>query len=112
MIKNKKQNLIKIKIRKGDNVVVISGKDKGKQGIVERVWQKEATVLVPGLNVYKKHVKPRGEGRPGEIMTLSRPLNLGKVMVVDPKSKLPARIGYRFEGKKKIRVTRKYGTDL
>lgn len=92
--------------------MIISGKDKGKTGAVERVFQKEATVLIPGLNTYKKHVKPRGEGRPGEIMTLSRPLNVSKVMVVDPKSKLPARIGFRFDGDKKIRVTRKFGTDL
>lgn len=104
--------IVKLKLKKGDNIVVISGKDKGKQGTIEKVFAKEARVLVPGLNTYKKHVKPRGEGRPGEIMTLSRPLNVSKVMLVDPKTKKPARIGFKFEGDKKVRVTRKYNTEL
>ena len=108
----KHEKIIKLKIKKGDNVMIISGKDKGKQGAVERVFAKERTVLVPGLNTYKKHVKPRGEGRPGEIMTLSRPLNISKVMLIDPKSNKPARVGYKFDGGKKVRVTRKYGNEL
>lgn len=102
----------KLKVKKGDTVRVMTGKDRGREGRVERVWPKEAVVLVPGINEYKRHVKPRGEGRPGEIMTLSRPISVSKIMVIDPKTKQPTRVGYRFDGDKKIRVSRKSGADL
>ncbi len=63
-----------MKIKKGDKVKMLSGKDKGQTGAVERVFVKEDKVLVAGLNLYKKHQKPRGEGKPGGIVSLARPV--------------------------------------
>lgn len=97
----------KIKLRKGDTVVITVGKDKGRQAKIEKVFLKDNTILLPGLNQYKKHRKPQGEGRPGEILTINRPIAVSKVAVVCPKCKLPTRIGMRVEGKKKSRFCRK-----
>ncbi len=102
----------KLKIKKGDTVMVMAGKDKGKTGKIERVFPKKGKVLIMGVGEYKRHVKSRGDGKPGEIMTLPRPISVAKVKIVDPKSKLPTRIGFRFDGEKKIRVSRKSNADL
>lgn len=96
----------KLKIKKGDTVVVMAGKNRGKRGKVERVFPKEGRVLIPGVNEYKKHVKKQGE-RAGEIVTLSRPMKASVVAVVCPKCKQPTRVGYRLVDDKKIRVCRK-----
>jgi large subunit ribosomal protein L24 len=96
-----------MKIKKGDTVIISAGKDRGKQGSVERVFVKEGTVLIPGLNVYKKHKKSQGENKPGEILTLSRPYVISKVAVICPKCKQQTRVGYKWEGDKKVRVCRK-----
>lgn len=101
-----------MKIRKGDTIQVLSGKDRGRQGKVERIFLKEGLVLVPGLNQYKKHRKPQGEGKPGEILTLDRPLSVAKVALICTKCKQPTRVGYRFSGEKKVRVCRKCDADI
>lgn len=85
---------------------MLSGKDRGKQGKVERVFPKDGTVLVPGINTYKKHVKKRDD-RAGEVVTVSRPIAAGKVAVVCPKCKLQTRIGMSLIGDKKVRICRK-----
>jgi len=95
-----------MKIRKGDTVLVTAGKDRGKQGKVEKVLIKGNLVVVPGVNQYKKHRKGQG-GQPGEILTLSRPLGMGKVAVICPKCKKQTRIGYEVKEGKKVRVCRK-----
>lgn len=92
--------------------MVMSGKDKGKPGKVERVFSSEDKVLVPNINQYKKHRKPQGEGRPGEILTLSRPITVANVALVCPKCKQPTRVGYRIDGDKKVRVCRKCDADI
>lgn len=94
-----------MKIKKGDTILVTIGKDKGREGKVERVFA-EGKVLVTGVNQYKKHVKP-SEGRAGEIVTLSRPLDVAKVALVCPKCKRPTRVGYEIKSKKKVRICRK-----
>jgi large subunit ribosomal protein L24 len=96
-----------MKIKKGDTVIITTGKDRGKQGQVERVFVKDNTVLVPGFNQYKKHRKAQGENKPGEILTLSRPYTVEKIALVCPKCKQQTRVGYRWEGEKKVRVCRK-----
>ncbi len=97
----------KVKIKKGDLVQVLVGKDRGRQGRVEKVFPKDGTILVPGLNQYKKHRKSQGENRPGEIVTLDRPVAVAKVALVCPKCKQPTRVGYRVQGAVKIRICRK-----
>ncbi len=101
-----------MKLKKGDNIIVTVGKDRGRTGRIERVYPETDLVLVPGLNEYKRHRKPQGQDRPGEIATISRPLAVSKVAIVCPKCKLPTRIGYRLDGAKKIRICRKCDNDL
>ncbi len=101
-----------MKILKGDLLQVTAGKDKGKQGKAVRVWPEEARVLIEGVNQYKKHRKPQGEGRPGDIVTLSRPLPMGNVALVCPKCKQVTRVGYRIQDGKKLRVCRKCNADV
>ena len=100
-----------MKLKKGDTIIVTVGKDKGKSGKIEKVFLTQETVLVPGVNQYKKHVKKQSEQRPGEIVTLSRPLRIGNVALICPKCKQPTRVGYQIlEDKKlvrKIRICRK-----
>jgi large subunit ribosomal protein L24 len=96
-----------MKLKKGDTVIISTGKDRGRQGQIERVFVKAGVVLVPGLNVYKKHKKSQGENKPGEILTLSRPYTLSKVALICPKCKQQTRVGFRLEGDKKVRVCRK-----
>jgi large subunit ribosomal protein L24 len=96
-----------MKIKKGDTIMILTGKDRGKQGLVEKVFAKEGTVLIPGFNVYKKHKKSQGENKPGEILTLSRPYTISKVALICPKCKQQTRVGYKQEGDIKVRVCRK-----
>jgi large subunit ribosomal protein L24 len=101
-----------MKLKKGDMIQVMAGKDRGRQGKIEKVLVAENRVLVPGLNQYKKHRKSQGEGKPGEILTLSRPFNISKVAMICTKCKQVTRIGYRYDEKKKVRVCRKCEADL
>lgn len=90
-----------MKIKKGDTVKIVKGKDKGKTGKVLKAIPKERAVLVEGLNLVKKHVKPRREGQKGEIVLVPRPINLSNVRLVCPHCHEVTRVGYRFvEGKK------------
>lgn len=94
-------------IKKGDNVKIISGKDKGKQGKVLKVWPKKKKVIVEGLNLVVKHVKPRREGEKGQRVKISAPLWLSKVMLICPHCKKATRVGFKFFGEKKARVCKK-----
>ncbi len=100
-----------MKIKKNDTIVVSKGKDRSRQGKVTRVWLKESRVLVEGLNQYKKHIKPT-QGRPGDLVTISRPLDVSKVALICPKCKQATRVGYRFQDNKKLRVCRKCNSDI
>lgn len=100
-----------MKIRKNDTIVVSKGKDRGRQGKVTRVFLKQLRVLVEGVNQYKKHIKPT-QGRPGDLVTISRPLNISKVALICPKCKQLTRVGYRFQDNKKLRVCRKCNSDI
>ncbi len=96
-----------MKLHKGDKVIVTAGKDRGREGVVERVWADKSRALVRGVNQYKKHRKAQGEKQPGEILTLSRPLPIGNVALICPKCKQPTRVGYRIINDKKVRICRK-----
>jgi len=97
----------KIKFRKGELVEVMVGKDQGRQAKIEKVFSKKRTVLLPGLNQYKKHRKPQSHDRPGEIVTISRPYAISKVALVCQKCKQPTRVGWRIINEKKVRFCRK-----
>jgi large subunit ribosomal protein L24 len=95
-----------MKLKKGDKVKVISGKDKGRGGKIEKVLPVKNKVLIPGINVYKKHARPRGQSK-GGIIDITKPLNVSKVALVCPKCKKTTRIGYRLEDKGKKRICRR-----
>jgi large subunit ribosomal protein L24 len=96
------------KIKKGDRVVVLAGRDKGKQGDVLRVWPKEDRVLVSGLNLVKRHTKPSQADPQGGIKTKEAPLHVSNVAYVDSDGK-PTRVGFRTEGDKKVRFAKSTG---
>jgi large subunit ribosomal protein L24 len=89
-------NKIKIKkLKKGDEVQVLSGKDKGKKGKIEAILTKERKVVVTNINQYKRHLKRRSQNQPSEIITLTKPLPIGVVALVCPKCHLPTRVGFK-----------------
>ena len=98
-------------IKKGDNIIVITGKDKGKKGSVVRVFPKIGQVLVEGINVHKKHQKSRNKAGGGTVVDKPFPLNASNVMVVDSKGKR-TRMSSKMVGKKKVRVAKKSGTEI
>ena len=93
-----------MKLQKGDTVLVIAGKDKGKTGTVERVFPSEGRIVVAGVNVRVRHV-PKTANQPGRKVTFEASMNASKVMLVDAKSGKPTRIGYKMKDGKKIRVS-------
>jgi large subunit ribosomal protein L24 len=106
------------KIRRDDEVVVISGKDRGKTGKVLRVDPGKSRVYVEGLNIVKRHQRPsqvQGSTRPdaaGGVIEKEGPIHISNVMLIDPKDKKPTRVGVSREGGVRNRVTRRSGTKL
>jgi large subunit ribosomal protein L24 len=96
-----------MKLKKGDEIMIVSGKDKGRKGKVEKTDSKKDQVTVLGLNLFKKHMKKRDEKNPGGIIDFPRPLGMGKVMLVCPKCKKPTRVGYSMIKKEKMRICKK-----
>lgn len=101
-----------MKIRKGDKVQVLQGKDRGKQGEVTFAFPAEGKVIVDGLNVAKRHQKPTQAMQQGGIIDKEMPLPVSRVAVVCPSCSKPTRVGYRFDGNDKVRICRKCGGDL
>jgi len=96
-----------VKFKIGDSVIVTAGKDKSKVGKIERVYPKLYKVLVAGVNIYKRHKKSTGKTLQGGIIDITKPLPVANVALVCPKCNLPTRVGYRIEGKEKLRVCKK-----
>lgn len=101
-----------MKIKKGDEVVVTRGKDKGKRGKVEKVLVVAKQVIVGGMNQYKRHKKARSQSEKSEIITITKPLPISNVMVVCTKCNKPTRIGFKIQGEKKVRVCRKCNKEI
>ena len=101
-----------MKIKKGDNVIIIAGKDKGKKGKVVRALPADSKVVVEGINMRKKHQRA-GKGRQkGQIIDIAMPIHISNVMIEDPKTGKPTRVGKRIAGGKRIRIAKKSGTEL
>ena len=101
------------KIRKGDRVQVLTGKDKGRQGEVIKVMPEEGRALVQGVNLVKRHQKPQGMGRPGGIQEKEAGIDLSNLALLDPKSGKPTRVGFKvLEDGKKVRVAKASGEVL
>ena len=101
-----------MKLKKGDNVIAVAGKDKGKKGKIIRVIPKENKVVVEGVNILKKHQRPRKSGEKGQIMKIAMPMNASNVMILDPKTDKPSRIGKKQLGDKMIRIARKSNQEI
>lgn len=106
-----------MKIKKGDKVRVISGADKGKEGIVQKVFPKLNRVVVENVNVHKKHRKPTQNNPQGEVLDIYAPIDASNVMIIDPKTKKPTRVSYSYEtlknGKtKKVRISKASNSKL
>ena len=98
------------RIRKGDTVVVITGADKGKRGEVLSVRPKENRAVVQGVNIAKKHTKPQGMGKPGGIIEAEATIHLSNVMLLNPKTNKPTRVGFRvLDDGRKVRIARPGG---
>ena len=96
-----------MKIKVGDSVQVTAGKDQGRQGKVTKVFPRTYQAVVEGVNIYKKHVKPKGEGKPGGIIDVQKPLPIANLAMICGQCKQPTRIGFQITDKGKIRICRK-----
>lgn len=96
-----------MKLKKGDEVKIVRGKDKGKTGKIEKVNPREQKVTIPGVNQYKRHMKSRSQRQPSEIITITKPLHAANVMLICPKCHSATRVGYSIEDGKKIRICKK-----
>lgn len=101
-----------MKIKKGDNVIVLTGKDRGKSGTVLRAFPKKNMVLVEGVNIIKKHQKSRRAGQRGQIIEKPALINVANVGIKDPKTGKPSRVGYTRTDGKKVRIARKSGATI
>ncbi len=100
------------KIKKGDRVVVLTGKDKGRTGSVAKVLPTENRVVVTGINMVQRHTRPTQGDPQGGIKSKEAPLHVSNVALVDPKSGGPTRVGFRVEDGKKVRFAKKSGEVL
>jgi large subunit ribosomal protein L24 len=101
--------MLKLKLKKGDKVIVIAGKDKGKTGEITKVLVKESKVLVSGINMVKRHTKPTQENA-GGIISKEMPIHISNVAFIDPKTSKATRLGFKMDKDgHKVRVAKKSG---
>ena len=98
-------------IKVGDKVIVIAGSNKGKEGTVKKVLREENRLIVEGVNIVKRHQKSNGQ-ESGGIVEVEAPIHASNVMIIDPKTKKPTRIGHSIEKDKKIRISKKSSEKL
>lgn len=101
-----------MKIRKGDNVKILSGKDRGKTGKVMRVLTKDKKAIVEGLNMVKKHTRPKKQGEKGQRISVPAPVDISILMLICPKCSKAARVGFKITQKSKFRVCKKCKSEI
>ena len=101
-----------MKIKKNDNVLIIAGKDKGRKGKVLRAYPGEGKIMIEGINVRKKHVRPKRSGEKGQIVQVPLPINISNVKLLCPKCGKAARVGYNITEDKKYRICKKCGEKI
>ncbi|TFI74678.1 50S ribosomal protein L24 [Carnobacterium divergens] len=99
-------------VKTGDKVKVITGKDKGKEGVILKAFPKKDRVIVEGINMMKKHQKPNSANPQGGILETEAPIHVSNVMLIEPKTNEPTRVGFKVEDGKKVRVSKKTGEVL
>lgn len=100
-----------LKFKIGDKVKITAGKDKGREGALESILLKEGKAIVPGINVYKKHIKG-SPGQKGGIYDIPRPIDFSKMAIVCPKCNKVTRVGFKISGNEKVRICRKCGREI
>ena len=100
-----------IKFKIGDTVTITSGKDRGREGKIEKIFPKKSLALIPGINVYKKHVKGFS-GQKGGIYDIPKPIVFAKIALVCPKCKKQTRVGFKMAGNEKVRVCKKCSKEI
>jgi len=101
-----------MKIKKGDTALIISGKDRGRKGKVIEAFPKKGRVIIEGINLRKKHVKPKKSGEKGQIVETPAPIDVSNTKLICSKCGKPTRVGYKVEGKKKYRMCKKCGQEI
>ena len=101
-----------MKLKKGDTVLIISGKDRGRTAKILKSLVKERQILVDGINLKKKHVKPRKEGDKGQVVSVAAPLDISNVKFICPKCSKATRVGYKIEKDKKFRICKKCQSEV
>ncbi len=101
-----------MKVKKGDTVLIISGKDRGKTGKILRAFPKEGSILVEGVNFRQKHVKPKKQGEKGQVVKVPAPLDVSDVKLVCPKCGKAVKVGYKISGDKKYRICKKCKSEV
>jgi large subunit ribosomal protein L24 len=101
-----------MKLKKGDNIIIRAGKDKGKKGKIVRVLVKKNKVIIEGANMMKKHQRPRKSGEKGSMVGIAMPINASNVMILDPKDGVATRLGKKKVGNKWVRIGRKSNQEI
>ena len=99
-------------VKTGDKVKVITGKDKGKEGVILKAFPKKDRVIVEGMNMMKKHQKPNSANPQGGIIEMEAPIHVSNVMLIDASTGEPTRVGFKVEDGKKVRISKKTGEVL
>lgn len=101
-----------MKIQKDDKIIIISGKDRGRKGKVLKTFPKKGRVSIEGLNLVKKHRRPRKSGEKGQIISVPAPIDISNIKLVCPKCSKPTGINFEIQDKKKLRICKKCKTKL
>lgn len=96
-----------MKVKKGDNVLITAGKDKGRTGKIMKAFPKQLKALVEGINLKKKHVRPKREGEKGQIVEIPAALDISNLKIICPKCGKATRVGYKIDGENKKRICKK-----
>ena len=101
-----------MKLKKGDQVKIVRGKDSGKTGLIQAVITKTSKVLVEGVNQYKRHIKAKSADQKSEIITITKPLPFSNVSLICPKCKKSTRVGYKVLKESKVRICKKCNKEI
>lgn len=101
-----------MKLKKGDNVLITAGKDKGRTAKILKSLPKQGKILVEGINLKKKHVRPKRQGEKGQMIQLPAPLDISNVKIICPKCGKAARTGYKADKDRKFRICKKCGQEI
>lgn len=101
-----------MKIKKGDKVLIIKGKERGKSGVIIKIIPDSNRVMIEGLNLYKKHTRPKRMGEKGQLVQIARPINVSNIQLLCKNCQKPVRVGYKVEERRKFRICKKCKSEL